>query len=81
MGNGASSPYKIIRRMPVDQDSRTRYRIKNALRRLRLGSLAINAKQILRAGCADQEPAYLAKIDLDAIHVFAPRNGPVQETS
>ena len=30
MGNGASSPYKIIRRMPVDQDSRTRYRIKNA---------------------------------------------------
>ena len=30
MGNGASSPYKIIRRLPVDQDSRTRYRIKNA---------------------------------------------------
>jgi hypothetical protein len=30
MGNGVASPYKIIRRMPVDQDSRTRYRIKNA---------------------------------------------------
>jgi hypothetical protein len=30
MGNGASSPYKIIRRLPVDQDTRTRYRIKNA---------------------------------------------------
>jgi hypothetical protein len=29
-GNGAASAYRIIRRMPVDQDSRTRYRIKNA---------------------------------------------------
>jgi ABC-type ATPase involved in cell division len=28
-GNGASSAYKIITRMPVDRDAQVRYRIKN----------------------------------------------------
>jgi hypothetical protein len=29
MGNGASSPYKVVTRLPLDRDAVVRYRIKN----------------------------------------------------
>src|SRR6266404_7759264 len=55
------------------------YAGKNASRGIQLGGFGVDAQQIFRTGSAHHDPANFAKIDLDAIHIFAAGDRPVEK--
>src|SRR5256885_1910030 len=52
--------------------------VENAARRFDFVGFGINAKKILRARSANQDPANVTKIDFYAVQIFAVRDGKIQ---
>ena len=52
--------------------------VENAARRFDFVGFGIDAKKILRARRANQDPANVTKIDFYAVHIFAVRDGKIQ---